>query len=310
MLTLTASHAGDGPALGASPPTLALVTDLTAAASPTVSDPEAQTLARALAAGLPVARGFVLAPDAMLRHLETTGGLADVRSLLRRATTAPTVELAGLSAEMQATVALGPAPALEADLRDAHERVGGGRMRVRWSASDDVVLAKDARAASRVCESPEAILAEVRALWAAVCAPDALRYALAANRDPLQGNAAMLVQVMRAADHAGRAWSIDPVTHRHDRVVVEAACGALDALERCETTPHLFAFDRETLELRERTAIGAGADAAQRAALGAAALMLRLEALFDAPHEMVWDELAEDILIAGARPTLHVAHTH
>lgn len=191
---------------------------------PAVVGPKAAHLS-ALAAGHPVPDGFCLTASAY-RHAHDAGGMSDeVREAVRSAY----AELVGDDPD--------PAP-----------------VAVRSSALDeDGPTASFAGQHETILDvvGLEAVLASVERTWRSLHAPSALAYRRSQGL-PVEGIAlAVLVQKLVRADRSGVAFSIDPVSGRDDRIVVNAAWGLGESMVNGTVTPDTWHLDKASLEVVE-----------------------------------------------------------
>ena len=189
---------------------------------PAVVGPKAAHLS-ALAARFPVPDGFCLTAEAY-RHAHAAGGMSDdVREAVRSAY----VELVGNDPN--------PAP-----------------VAVRSSALDeDGPTASFAGQHDTILDviGFDAVLAAIQTTWRSLHAPSALAYRRSQGL-PVEGLAlAVLVQTLVRADRSGVAFSVDPVTGRSDRIVVNAAWGLGESMVNGTVTPDAWHLDKTSLEV-------------------------------------------------------------
>lgn len=207
----------------------------------------------ALAASCPVPGGFCLTADAY-RHAAATGG--------------HTVS-GGLAGEVGDAV------------RAAYAALVGGAsppppVAVRSSALDeDGPTASFAGQHETILDvvGIDAVLAAIERTWSSLHAPAALAYRRTHGL-PLDGLAlAVLVQRLVPADRSGVAFSVDPVSGRSDRIVVNASWGLGESMVNGTVTPDTWHLDKDTLAVveeriasKERMTI-AGGDGAREVAV-------------------------------------------
>ena len=195
-----------------------------AAHDPTVVGPKAAHLSR-LAATCPVPDGFCLTADAY-RHSHAAGGMSDE---VREAVRAAYAELVGAD----------PNPPAVA---------------VRSSAIDeDGPTASFAGQHETILDvvGLDAVLASIERTWRSLHAPAALAYRRSQGL-PVEGIAlAVLVQKLVRADRSGVAFSIDPVSRRADRIVVNASWGLGESMVNGTVTPDTWHLDKASLDVAE-----------------------------------------------------------
>jgi pyruvate,water dikinase len=305
-----------------------LLLPLERASEPGRVGPKAANLAALACAGLPTPGGFCLDAEAyraQLRALGLEGAAREVFSAeperARRSALAIRMRL------MEAPLA----PALECELLEAwRELTARGAGVVRSSA-----LVEDRSGSSFAgqfesflgLESEQDFLTAVRACWAALWAPRALRYMATHDLDPADTAMALIVQPLVAARAAGGALS----RTAEDRILLNATFGLGAAVAQGEVAPdrYLFTRDGEWLETttgtRGRHAAscahrGAGPDGsasrpgAERPCLAPeearelAHLCLRAEEVIGVPVEVEWALDARGFKLLQARP-LHLERT-
>jgi rifampicin phosphotransferase len=99
----------------------------------------------------------------------------------------------------------------------------------------------------------DALLDAIARTWRSLGAEGALAYRRAHGL-PTEGLAlAVLVQRLVVADASGVAFSIDPVTGRDDRIVINAGWGLGESMVGGTVTPDTWRIDKATLETIETT---------------------------------------------------------
>jgi pyruvate,water dikinase len=209
-----------------------------------------------------------------------------------------------------AFVVVGASPGdLPLDLGDAYAKIGGGKVAVRSSASDED--AGDASFAGQY-----ATLLDVEGLAAVRAAVDhCLQSMHSARADAYRekrtgrGEARMCVIVQRMVDAraAGVTFTADPVSGRRDRIVVDAVRGLGESLVAGQrSADHFFLDPRGRIVAREieSTTSCLDDDAVARIADGA----LRAAAAVGAPLDLEWaiDESGR-LHWLQARPITHLA---
>jgi pyruvate,water dikinase len=244
------------------------------------------SLAAMTAAGLPVPPGFAVAAPV----LESCVDSSRLRELA----------LAKAHDEAQAVVRAAPPPSEE--IAAAYERLGAGRVAVRSSA-----CAEDSEAASFAgqqetflgVDGADAVCAKVVECWASFFSERALFYrSHKGSLDDL--GMAVVVQRMVEADKAGVIFTVDPVQHRRDQMIVEAVFGLGEQVVSGEVTPDHYVVDRAGAIKRERL-VGAGVlsreELEQLATLGR-----RLEEHFGSPQDIEWAIEGGRIYLLQSRP--------
>lgn len=228
------------------------------------------SLARMIAAGLPVPDGFVVTAGTLERAVDGTR----LRELAR----------AGDHESARALVAAAEVP--QQAIACAYGKLGG-RVAVRSSA-----VAEDSEAASYAgqqetyldVEGAAAVGERVRACWQSFFSERALFYR--SHKGELDDLAmSVVVQRMVAAERAGVLLTVDPVQRRRDRMIVEAVPGLGESLVSGEETPDHYVVDRAGTVKREAAprSLLEAADLAALARLGD-----QLEDYFGSPQDVEW----------------------
>ncbi|GAA1435742.1 hypothetical protein GCM10009616_33630 [Microlunatus lacustris] len=226
-------------------------------------------LARLTAAGLPVPAGFCL----------TTAAYA----LWRHAGEPETV----------------PAPVADA-LRSAWRALDADVVAVRSSATtEDLAGASAAGQQETVLgvRDEAELLAAVVACWRSLRAPRAVAYR--ARLEVEEDAVAMGVVVQRqvAADAAGVAFTLDPVSGDRSAVVVDAAPGLGEALVAGTVAAEVLRVDRASGAVTPARPTLLGADQARVLA----GLVQRVEDLLGTDVDVEWCRVGDDLLLVQAR---------
>ncbi len=235
---------------------------------------------------LPVPGGFAVPADV----LENCVDQDKLRSLARAQDHAAAVKLVEDTA------------VVPADVIEAYNAMGGGKVAVRSSAS-----AEDSEAASYAGQQEtylnvvgdEAVRKAVVDCWASFFSERALFYrGEKGSLDDLR--MAVVIQKMVDADKAGVAFSIHPVTRRKDRMLIEAVHGLGEAVVSGEVTPDHYVVDRKGREKKSNTPHGGVLDADELSRL--AALAVNLEDHYGKPQDIEWAIYNSDIFLLQSRP--------
>lgn len=186
--------------------------------------PKAHSLARLLAAGFPVPKGFVLTV-AMLRHLATDEALS--------------------VPEGSAPSFLGES--LEAALAELRHQ-GVSHVAVRSSAAaEDLANASFAGQYETVLgvptDRPDTLWDAVRRCCASTLDRHAQAYGASHGLGPADAAMAVLVQTLVNADVAGVAFGVHPVTGDPDSVVINASLGLGESVVSGLVTPDTYVLD-------------------------------------------------------------------
>jgi pyruvate, water dikinase len=242
------------------------------------------SLARMMAAGLPVPPGFVVPADALEQRVDA--------DRLRA--------LAGDGDHVAAQALVRGASAPE-DVAPAYERLGG-LVAVRSSAS-----AEDSEAASfagqqetflNVLGAAE-VARHVVECWASFFSDRALFYrARKGSLDDVR--MAVVVQTMVEPDKAGVLFTCDAVQRRRDQMIVEAVRGLGEQVVSGHVTPDHYVVDRGGRVKREAVPNGGVLDPEELTRL--ADLGRLLEERFGMPQDIEWAFAGGDLYLLQSRP--------
>jgi pyruvate,water dikinase len=244
------------------------------------------SLAAMTVAGLPVPPGFVVGAHVLERSVDAPR----LRDLA--------VALAHDDAHALVLAAAPP----RTELARAYERLGGGRVAVRSSAT-----AEDSEAASFAgqqetylhVEGADDVAARVVDCWASFFTERALFYR--ARKGSLEDlGMAVVVQRMVEPDTSGVLFTVDPVQRRRDRMIVEAVRGLGEQVVSGAVTPDHYVLSRAGEVKRERLPNG-GVLAPDELRL-LAELGADLELRFGGPQDVEWAIAGGEIHLLQSRP--------
>ncbi|MEU1670880.1 PEP/pyruvate-binding domain-containing protein [Streptomyces roseifaciens] len=206
-------------------------------ADPAVLGGKAARLADMIAAGLPVPPAFCLTTALFTRYLADTGLAGKIEG-----TEGGTVRELILATRI-------PAPIAD-EVLAAYEKLGRPRVAVRSSAlKEDSAARSFAGQHDTVLDvaGDAALLDAVRQCWASLWSARATAYRDGATA----GAMAVVVQEMIHCDVSGVLFTVDPVSARPHRVVVEACQGLGEGLVSGRVSSDLFVVDDGSLEVVE-----------------------------------------------------------
>ncbi len=244
------------------------------------------SLAAMTAEGLPVPPGFVI-PAYMLEqsvHAERLRELVEVHDYR----------------EAQALVQRAEPPR-EAILA-CYERLGGGKVAVRSSA-----CAEDSEAASYAGQQEtylnvsggDEVCARVVDCWASFFSERALFYRFRKG-SLIDLGMAVVVQKMLDPIKSGVIFTVDPVSRRRDRMIIEAVFGLGEQVVSGEVTPDHYVVDRAGDVKREHIIhkrVLEPEEIRELAALGS-----RLATHFGTPQDIEWAREEGKIYLLQSRP--------
>ncbi len=290
-------------------------------------------------AGIPVPPGYIITTRAYRDHIEDAGIGEALHRLFHNVDAHDRAALEMVSIEARRMITEGPEPQCAQAAVAAYRALGDGPVAVRSSATaEDTEEASFAGQQSTYLnvEGAESLIAAVRACWASLFEPRAIYYRAQCGIDSVSVAIAVPVQRMVQSERSGVAFSVDPVTHAHDTIVVEAVRGLGEALVGGHVTPDMYVVDKETLTVRERTHVPQQQELVRSGRGGLEAnewrdvpavrrrrpklddgeiarladIVRRVERHYGAPQDVEWAEERGEFHIVQSRPITTMAHTH
>ncbi|MFT3886600.1 MAG: PEP/pyruvate-binding domain-containing protein [Arachnia sp.] len=205
---------------------------------------KAANLGECRRAGLPVPPGFCVTTDT---YLSATDGIAEAL--------AADVARGEAGTARQRILDLPLPEALRASIAEAYERLGGGPVAVRSSAT-----AEDLAEASFAGQQDtylgvtgiDDVLDAVRRCWASLWTDRAVDYRRQQGIDDEGLALAVVVQTMVPADSAGVLFTRNPVTGDDTSMLVSASYGLGESVVGALVTPDTFTVSRETATATSR----------------------------------------------------------
>ncbi|HLP01813.1 MAG TPA: PEP/pyruvate-binding domain-containing protein [Opitutaceae bacterium] len=224
---------------------------LGAAAAPSLVGGKAASLGRLVAWQLPVPDGFVMTVEAYEQQLARTGLLDQITPALRSGDWLAAEQIA---ARVFAAAAL--PHALQSEIETAWRKMGGPTVAVRSSAT--IEDAADASFAGQFdsfldIQDFDALIAAVKSCWASLWNRRALEYRHQRGDALDTAKMAVVVQRQVAATAAGVIFTVDPLTQRRDRMLLEIAPGLGAALVSGEVRGESCTLERRG---RKRRVVG------------------------------------------------------
>jgi pyruvate,water dikinase len=284
-------------------------------------------------AGLPVPPGFVITADAYLAAMQGGSVRQELLDLAGSADIDDPAALAAVSERLQDLIhKVGVPDALREQILGAYERIGGGRVAVRSSAtSEDTADASFAGMNQTFTnvEGGDDLLRRVVDCWASLYGARVVAYRKARGIAD-EPAIAVVVQQMVASDRSGVMFTVDPTTMDSGRIVIEAAVGLGEVVVGGEVEPDTYVVTKERLQL-EQVRVGvqthaivtdpAGGDrrvelpreSGERRVLSdaevveIAALGVRIEQHYGAPQDVEWAFAHGKLFVLQSRPITTLA---
>jgi pyruvate,water dikinase len=276
-------------------------------------------------AGFPVPPGFVVTAAAYQLFLEAVPGLDESLAAFDYGDPDHLRRQCAALLEGLARVHL-PAPVREA-VEAGLERLGPGHCAVRSSSTfEDLAQAAFAGQHDTYLNvrGPDAVCDRVRDCFASLWGDRAVLYRHRQGFEQRAARMAVVVQRQIACDRAGVGFSVDPVSGRCDRLVLEANYGLGESVVSGQCEVDHFTLDKKTLQVVD-TSIGrkesmlvatdwgveeqavppdrAGQPCLSAAQVEAVArLLLRVEAHYGWPQDIEWGWQGEKLYQFQSRP--------
>lgn len=291
-------------------------------------------------AGFPVPGGFVIGAPAYAAFCDAGGLRERIAARLADVDIADQSALQAACEAIQGDLRRHPLPAaLGTAIRDAYAALDahgpGTAVAVRSSATAEDTAAASFAGMNETClnvRGSDALLDAVRRCWASLFSPRTVAYRQERGFGQADMDIAVVVQRQVSSTRAGVMFTIDPVTGREDRLMIEAALGLGESVVSGQVTPDRFVVDKATREVlvreihqQERTIDstpgggtrsrelsadeGAAATLDDDALLALADLGVRIERHYGTPQDTEWafDE-AGDVWMLQSRPVTATGH--
>lgn len=212
------------------------------------------------------------------------------------------------------------------ELTPIESGLGATRVAVRSSA-----IAEDSKTASWAGQlesylsvTKDNLIENIRQCWNSIKSERALAYAAEQNLAEEDLVVAVVVQKMVESEASGVMFTINPITHNKDELMIEAGFGLGEMLVQGMITPDNFLVDKKTLEIKNKDIqtqetmlvfqdgqnqeVAVPADKKSTASLTEgevkqlAELGMRIEAHYQSPQDIEWALERGKIYIVQARP--------
>jgi phosphohistidine swiveling domain-containing protein len=210
------------------------------------------SLARLLAAKLPVPGGFHVTTEAYRRFVAENDLQAVIMAALTDADPAQPETLETASRTIRGAFDRAPVPgdvaqAVTCAYRELRDSAPAVAIRSSATAEDlpDASFAGQQETYLNVT-GPEAVLEAVRRCWASLWTARAIAYRMRQGIDPDAVSLAVVVQIMVPADASGIMFTANPMTGRRNEAVINAAWGLGEAIVGGLVTPDTLTIDKTT----------------------------------------------------------------
>lgn len=217
------------------------------------------SLARMIAMGVPVPRGFAVATDAYAAHLAANGLDAAIREELSHLDPQNVTDEEERSKAIRRLVTDRTIPAeVETAIRAAYAQMSPDDslpVAVRSSAT-----AEDMPDASFVGQQDtylwvvgaDDVVARIRSCWASLFTARAMSYRADHQLGQIEVMMAVAVQEMVDARSAGVAMTLDPINGDRTKIVIDASWGLGESVVSGEITPDNFMVEKVLMQVQKR----------------------------------------------------------
>ncbi|MBI4216859.1 MAG: phosphoenolpyruvate synthase [Chloroflexi bacterium] len=207
-------------------------------------------------AGIPVPPGFVVSADSYSQFLQEEGLQEPIRRLLEGMDYEDSTQLQQTATKVKDLLLSKPMPAdIAAQIRQAYEKMGGGYVAVRSSATaEDLPEASFAGQQSTFLNvrGPDSVVQAIKACWASLFEARAIYYRFQNGFDHFKVKIAVPVQHMVESHSSGVMFTLEPVSSDQSKILVEAVWGLGEAIVSGEETPDSYLVEKETLAVLQR----------------------------------------------------------
>ncbi len=286
------------------------------------------SLARLVAAGLPVPGGFHVTTEAYRRFVAENDLQPVILAALQAADPSQPETLEPASRTIREAFSCAPIPGdITEAVACAYRELCDSAVAVRSSATaEDLPDASFAGQQDTYLNVTgiEAVLDAVRRCWASLWTARAIAYRMRQGIDPNTVSLAVVVQIMVPADASGILFTANPMTGQRNQAVINAAWGLGEAIVGGLVTPDILIVDKTTSAIVERqiaykevmTVRVDGATAEQPVpenlrdlpildnvhAADLVRLGTRIEDLYGQPMDIEWTLRNGELAIVQARP--------
>jgi pyruvate,water dikinase len=199
--------------------------------------------------------------------------------------------------------------ALTAALSDALRRLEANAVAVRSSAvAEDLPEASFAGQYRTLLNvrTEEELQRAIGACWASLWSRPALEYRHRRSINQSAGGMALVIQSMVHAEASGVLFTVDPVSQRSDRMLIEAVSGLGESLVSGRTRDAIYRVDRNHFEVVDQEVMATCLS--PRLVEELCSLSLDVERHFGCPQDIEFAVSGEEISLLQARPITTLGH--
>ncbi|MDP2931724.1 MAG: phosphoenolpyruvate synthase [Chloroflexota bacterium] len=204
-------------------------------------------------AKIPVPPGFIVTANAYFDFLKQAKLLDKIRELLKPLDPNDSRQLQQIAASVKQLISdARMPPELATQIKEAYNKMGGGLVAVRSSATaedlPEASFAGQQRTFLNVRGDDEVVLA-VQGCWASLFEARAIFYRVQQGFDHFKVGIAVPVQKMVQSEASGVMFTLEPVTSDRSKIIIEAVFGLGEAIVGGEVTPDLYIVDKDGMKI-------------------------------------------------------------
>ncbi|HCR81603.1 MAG: Phosphoenolpyruvate synthase [Candidatus Pacebacteria bacterium GW2011_GWA1_46_10] len=217
---------------------------------------KASQLGKLLGSGVRTSPGFVVTTEAFNLFLESAKIRPEVIKILSSIDHSSSVSVGKSAQKIKQLILSKTIPqSIVTQVKESASRLPGNTFAVRSSG-----IVEDAQEASWAGEfdtflhrSSKTIGKDIQRCWASRFNPRALVYQKEQKINPKNIGMAVIVQTMIPSEVAGVGFTLNPVTHDAEQLVIEAGLGLGESLVSGQITPDNYVVDKYSFEILDKT---------------------------------------------------------
>jgi phosphohistidine swiveling domain-containing protein len=199
-------------------------------------------------AGIPVPEGFVILSNAFDRFLEETDLNFEIDAVLDTVDIKKVHTVENASEKIQAMILSKEMPEdIKAEILRFYKKLDCKFVAVRSSATseDSASAAWAGQLDSFLNTTEETLLENIKRCWASLFTPRAIFYRFEKKLSKDKISVAVVVQKMVDSEKSGIAFSVHPITHDKNQIIIEAGFGLGEAIVSGSITPDSYVVDKQ-----------------------------------------------------------------
>ncbi len=207
--------------------------------------------------GIPVPRGFIVTSKAYFNFLEENHLKSQIDRELKKINLDDPQTINEVSQRIKSLILNGKInPQLAKEIIQNYLKLGGiishALVAIRSSATaEDLPTASFAgqQASFLNIKGEATVIKKVQECWASLFEPRTIFYREEKGFDHFKVGIAVPIQEMVPAEISGVMFTIDPITHRKNRIIIEAIYGLGEYIVQGKVTPDTYVVDKQNLEI-------------------------------------------------------------